>query len=217
MRRGAPILIPGDGTSLEVLTNHRDVAVGLIGLLGNPAAIGEAFHITSDEALTWNRIYADVAAAAGIDGEAFARQVLHVPTDALGAADEGLAREPVGRQVPLDPVRQCEGQGAVPNSPPSSPCLRRGHPARRSRGSRRPPRAGRSTTTSMRSATAWPRSMRGRSARPGRCEASDAYGATKTPRSVTPANGAGNPGGDGPTVGVGSRTTQRSVCRAVQE
>ena len=89
MRRGAPILIPGDGTSLEVLTNHRDLAVGLIGLLGNPAAIGEAFHITSDEALTWNRIYADVAAAAGIDGEAFARQVLHVPTDALGAADEG--------------------------------------------------------------------------------------------------------------------------------
>ena len=81
MRRGAPILIPGDGTSLEVLTNHRDLAVGLIGLLGNPAAIGEAFHITSDEALTWNRIYADVAAAAGIDEGAFARQVLHVPTD----------------------------------------------------------------------------------------------------------------------------------------
>ncbi|MCJ7827406.1 MAG: NAD-dependent epimerase/dehydratase family protein [Demequinaceae bacterium] len=90
IRRGAPILIPGDGTSLEVLTHHRDFAPGLLGLLGNPAAIGEAFHITSDEALTWNEIYADVAEAAGVDAEAFAAQVLHVPTDALGAADEGL-------------------------------------------------------------------------------------------------------------------------------
>ncbi len=90
IRRGAPILIPGDGTSLQVLTHHRDFAVGFVGLLGNPATLGEAFHITSDEALPWNRIYADVAAAAGVEEEAFTAQVLHVPTDALGAADEGF-------------------------------------------------------------------------------------------------------------------------------
>jgi nucleoside-diphosphate-sugar epimerase len=81
MRRGAPILVPGDGTSLWTLTHNRDFAVGLIGLLGNPAAIGQAVHITSDEVLTWNQIYAAVAAAAGVELRA-----LHVPSDALIAA-----------------------------------------------------------------------------------------------------------------------------------
>ena len=87
MRRGAPILIPGDGTSLWVNTHHRDFAVGLVGLLGNPAAMNEDFHITSDEVLTWNQIYAAVADAAGIPPRTFAQQVVHVPTDAFIAAD----------------------------------------------------------------------------------------------------------------------------------
>lgn len=82
MRRGDPIIIPGDGTSLWTLTHHRDFAVGLVGLLGNPASIGEAVHLTSDEVLTWNEIYAAVAAAAEVELNA-----LHVPTDALIAAD----------------------------------------------------------------------------------------------------------------------------------
>jgi len=42
----------GDGTSLWTLTHHADFARGFVGLLGNPGAIGEAIHITSDEALT---------------------------------------------------------------------------------------------------------------------------------------------------------------------
>jgi nucleoside-diphosphate-sugar epimerase len=61
MRRGKPVIIHGDGTSLWVLTHHRDFAVGFIGLLGNTAAIGEVFQITSDELLTWNAIFAQVA------------------------------------------------------------------------------------------------------------------------------------------------------------
>ena len=66
MRRGAPLIIPGDGTSLWTITHNSDFARGLIGLFGQPAAIGEAFHITSDEALTWNRIFALTAEAAGV-------------------------------------------------------------------------------------------------------------------------------------------------------
>ncbi|HDQ44199.1 MAG TPA: NAD-dependent epimerase/dehydratase family protein [bacterium] len=66
MRRGKPVIVHGDGTSLWTLTHHRDFAVGLVGLLGNPHAIGEAFHITSDEILTWNQIYRTVAQAAGV-------------------------------------------------------------------------------------------------------------------------------------------------------
>ncbi len=65
MRRGKKVVIPGDGTSLWVLTHNSDFANGILGLLGNPKAIGEAFHITSDEVLTWNQIYAETAAAAG--------------------------------------------------------------------------------------------------------------------------------------------------------
>ncbi|WP_062528911.1 NAD-dependent epimerase/dehydratase family protein [Demequina rhizosphaerae] len=86
MRRGADIVIPGDGTSLWTLTHARDVAAGMLGLLGNEAALGEAVHITSDEALTWMGIHAAIAGAAGLAPEQFAAQVVCVPSDALVAA-----------------------------------------------------------------------------------------------------------------------------------
>ena len=56
MRKGKPVIVHGDGTSLWVLTHHRDFAKAFVGLLGNNHAIGDAFHITSDELLTWNQI-----------------------------------------------------------------------------------------------------------------------------------------------------------------
>ncbi|MBN1464787.1 SDR family oxidoreductase [candidate division KSB1 bacterium] len=65
MRNGQRVVIHGDGTSLWTLTHHRDFARGFIGLLGNEKAIGQAYHITSDEWLTWNQIYATLAQAAG--------------------------------------------------------------------------------------------------------------------------------------------------------
>ena len=57
MRRGKPVIVHGDGTSLWTLTHHRDFARAFVPLLANDGAIGEAFHITSDELLTWNRIF----------------------------------------------------------------------------------------------------------------------------------------------------------------
>lgn len=65
MLQKKPVVIHGDGTSLWVMTHHADFAIGFSGLLGNSAAIGEIFHITSDEVMTWNSIYATVAKAAG--------------------------------------------------------------------------------------------------------------------------------------------------------
>jgi nucleoside-diphosphate-sugar epimerase len=82
MRRGARILVPGDGTSIWTLTHNTDFAKGLIPLLGRSEAIGEDFHITSDEALTWNQIYSLIARAAGVELD-----VLYVPSDAVIAAD----------------------------------------------------------------------------------------------------------------------------------
>lgn len=67
MREGKKVIIHGDGSSLWTLTHHRDFAVGLVGLLGHPLAIGEAFHITSSEWLSWNRIFGITAQAAGAE------------------------------------------------------------------------------------------------------------------------------------------------------
>lgn len=69
MRRGKPTVVYGDGTSLWTLTHHTDFARAFVGLLGNPAAIGEAYHITSDETLTWNAIATQLADAAGVTTE----------------------------------------------------------------------------------------------------------------------------------------------------
>lgn len=77
LRRGAPLIIPGDGTSLWTITHNTDFAHGLIGLFGQPAALGEAFHITSDEALTWNQYFALTAEAAGVTAPKF----VHIASD----------------------------------------------------------------------------------------------------------------------------------------
>ncbi|MBR6235162.1 MAG: NAD-dependent epimerase/dehydratase family protein [Spirochaetales bacterium] len=63
MIEGKPVIVHGDGTSLWTMTDSRDFAVAFTGLLGKKEAIGQAFHITSDESITWNRIYSDIADA----------------------------------------------------------------------------------------------------------------------------------------------------------
>ena len=60
-----PVIIHGDGTSLWTITHNSDFAKAYIGLIGNPAAIGEVFHITTDESISWNEIYGYVAEALG--------------------------------------------------------------------------------------------------------------------------------------------------------
>lgn len=55
--KGKEIIIHGDGTSLWTVTHSDDFAKGFVGLLGLTQAIGHAFHITSDEILSWNMIY----------------------------------------------------------------------------------------------------------------------------------------------------------------
>ena len=81
MRRGAPVIVPGDGTSLWTITHNTDFAEGLVGLFGNPATHGHAFHITSDEVLTWNQIFQQAARAAGVT----APRLVHIPSDSLVA------------------------------------------------------------------------------------------------------------------------------------
>ena len=82
LKRGKKVIIHGDGTSLWVLTHHRDFAKGFLGLLGNPQAIGETFHITSDQILTWDQICRTMADILGV-----AANIVHVPSEVIAAYD----------------------------------------------------------------------------------------------------------------------------------
>lgn len=73
---GREIPVHGDGTSLWTLTHAEDFAVGLVGLLDNPRAIGETFHITGNDVYTWDQIYAIVGAALGVEA-----RLVHVPSE----------------------------------------------------------------------------------------------------------------------------------------
>ncbi|HEY4225386.1 MAG TPA: NAD-dependent epimerase/dehydratase family protein [Pseudolysinimonas sp.] len=81
MRRGVPIVVHGDGTSLWTLTHARDFARAFVGLLGNPHALGSPVQITSDESLTWDAIAGVLAGALDVEP-----RIVHV-------ASETLARE----------------------------------------------------------------------------------------------------------------------------
>lgn len=85
---GKPVIIPGDGTTLWTLTHNTDFAKAFVGLMGNKHAIGETFHITGDENLTWNQILEIVASALGVELKAY-----HIASDFLAA---------VGKQYDLE-------------------------------------------------------------------------------------------------------------------
>ena len=87
MRRGKKVIVPGDGSSLWVITHNSDFAQGLVGLLGHQQAIGHAFHITSDEVMTWDQFYRITAQAAGVEAHIVESQLVHIASDFLGACD----------------------------------------------------------------------------------------------------------------------------------
>ncbi|HEY0617806.1 MAG TPA: NAD-dependent epimerase/dehydratase family protein [Kribbella sp.] len=91
MRRGQPVVVHGDGTSLWTLTHHRDFARGFVPLLGHPRTLGEAIHITSDDAPTWDQIANALAAAAGTEP-----RIVHVPSDAIAAVHPGWGESLLG-------------------------------------------------------------------------------------------------------------------------
>ena len=82
MRRGQKVIVPGDGTSLWVLTWNGDFAKGLVGLFGNENAIGEAFQITSDEVLSWDQIHLEAYRALDLEPN-----IIHIPSDLIAMYD----------------------------------------------------------------------------------------------------------------------------------
>ncbi|MBN1302182.1 MAG: SDR family oxidoreductase [Melioribacteraceae bacterium] len=91
MKKGEKVIVHGDGTSLWIVTHSDDFAVGFTGLLGHQQAIGHAFHITSDEILTWNQIYEAVAEAAGVTAN-----IIHIPSDFIASQEERFTGSLIG-------------------------------------------------------------------------------------------------------------------------
>lgn len=85
IREGRPIIVHGDGASLWTMTHNTDFAKGFVGLLGREEAIGEAYHITSDEVLTWNQVYEAIGEAAGVEPKH-----VHISSDFLISHDPEL-------------------------------------------------------------------------------------------------------------------------------
>jgi nucleoside-diphosphate-sugar epimerase len=83
---GKPTVVHGDGTSLWTITHTADFARAFVGLLGNPAAVGETFHITSDEALPWDQIHTTIADALGVTPN-----IVHVSSDHIATVDPEFA------------------------------------------------------------------------------------------------------------------------------
>jgi nucleoside-diphosphate-sugar epimerase len=94
MLAGKPVIVHGDGTSLWTLTHHEDFARGFVPLLGHPRTIGEAFHITSEDFLTWDQIAHALAAALAVTA-----RLVHVPSDAIAAADPEWGAALLGDQA----------------------------------------------------------------------------------------------------------------------
>jgi nucleoside-diphosphate-sugar epimerase len=82
MLAGKPAIVHGDGASLWTVTHNSDFARAFVPLLGHPRTLGEAFHITSDDVLTWDQIAYTLGAALGVTP-----RLVHVPSDVIAAHD----------------------------------------------------------------------------------------------------------------------------------
>lgn len=89
-----PVVIHGDGTSLWTLTHSRDFANALVRLLGDKRTIGESYHITSDELLTWREVVIKEAIALG----AKRLDVVFIPSTEIMRRDPGLGSGLLGHK-----------------------------------------------------------------------------------------------------------------------
>jgi nucleoside-diphosphate-sugar epimerase len=74
MRAGLPVVVHGDGTSLWTLMHSSDFARAIVPLLGNGHAVGETVNLVSGDILSWDQIYLELAAAAGVTAPSLAHR-----------------------------------------------------------------------------------------------------------------------------------------------
>jgi nucleoside-diphosphate-sugar epimerase len=79
LRRGKPIILHGDGTSIWVATYRDDVAAAFVGAIGNPSAFGQDYNLSGDEWMTHNHVWRTIARVMEAPEPDFA----YIPTDLL--------------------------------------------------------------------------------------------------------------------------------------
>ena len=79
LRKGLPIIVHGDGSSLWCACHRDDVARAFIAAIGNPRAYGKGYHVTGEEWLPWDMIHRTVAQALSAPSP----RLVHIPTDLL--------------------------------------------------------------------------------------------------------------------------------------
>ena len=78
IRKGKPLVVHGDGTSLWSALYIDDAAEGFVGALGREATFGEAYNLTNREVMTWNDYYRRLAGALGKEV-----RLVPIPSDQL--------------------------------------------------------------------------------------------------------------------------------------
>ncbi len=91
MKKAQPVIVHGDGSSLWVVTHAEDFGRGLLGLMGNQQAVGEAFHITSDEVLTWDQIHQTIGEALEVEPK-----IVHISSDFIADVEPSVAGSLLG-------------------------------------------------------------------------------------------------------------------------
>ena len=79
LRKGKPVVVHGDGSSLWAACHVDDTARAFAGAAGNGGACGRSYNVAGEEWLTWNRYTELFAAAAGGPPP----DIVHIPTDVL--------------------------------------------------------------------------------------------------------------------------------------
>ena len=79
IRKGKPMIVHGDGSSIWVATHSDDVARAYLGAIGNKKAFGKAYNLAGDEWMTWNAYHQILAKAIAAPEP----ELIHIPTDIL--------------------------------------------------------------------------------------------------------------------------------------
>ncbi|HQY90171.1 NAD-dependent epimerase/dehydratase family protein [Caldilinea sp.] len=82
IRRGRPILVHGDGTSLWASCHVDDVAAAFVNTAGRPTTQGKAYHVAGEAWQSWNQYHQRVAEALSAPPPTF----VHIPSDLLARA-----------------------------------------------------------------------------------------------------------------------------------
>jgi len=78
IRRGKPVVVHGDGTTLWQSCYTDDAAAGFVGALGKRRVLGQVYNVCGRDILTWDEYYAAVGRAVGRKP-----RIVHVPTDVI--------------------------------------------------------------------------------------------------------------------------------------